>query len=156
MWVLLRPPVEGKEVMSEFLCQEAIRVLLPTTSHLAKRTSVRLAELANETLLLHDRDLSGALYDMFLHLYRQVCDNPRIVYTHTGAHEEAGMMLVAAGKGVFLIPAGLVDRCVGNGVTTVLLGEPSAVLEVHMAWRRGEKFPAVLNLLKTIRKIYKT
>ena len=150
----LRPPVEPMHLMSEFLFQEGIVVVLPRSSPLAKHKTLRLKDIANETLLLQERHFSSGAYDKCLEIFRNVSISPKILQTQTGAHEEAGAMLVAAGKGIFLIPANVAHRCVAKEVTTVTLAEPYAVFEVHVAWRRLEKSPLVLALLHTIRKCY--
>jgi DNA-binding transcriptional LysR family regulator len=150
----MRPPVEPLHLISEFLFQEPIFVLLRRNSPLTKHKTLRLKNIANETLLLQERHFSSGTYDKCLEMFRNASINPKIVQTQTGAHEEAGTMLVAAGKGIFLIPASLAHRCIGKEVTTLPLAEPYAVFEVHMAWRRAEKSPLVLELLKTMRNNY--
>ena len=150
----LRPPIEPQHLMSEFLFQEGIVVLLPRSSPLAKQKTLRLKDIANETLLLQERHFSSGTYDKCLEMFRNVSISPKILQTQTGAHEEAGTMLVAAGKGIFLIPASLAHRCAAKEVMTLPLAEPYAVFEVHMAWRRQERSPLILELLRTIRKNY--
>ena len=150
----LRPPIEPIHLISEFLFQESIMVLLPRSNPLAKHKSLRLREIANEKLLLQERNFSSGVYDKFLEMFRNIAIDPKIVQTQTGAHEEAGVMLVAAGKGVFLIPAGLAHRCVDKELTAVPLAEAFAFFEVHVVWRRNEKSPLVHELLKTVRKSY--
>jgi DNA-binding transcriptional LysR family regulator len=150
----MRPPAEPQHLISEFLFQEGIVVLLPKNSPLTRHKTLRLKHIANETLLLQERHFSSGTYDKCFEMFRNASINPNIVQTQTGAHEEAGTMLVAAGKGIFLIPASLAHRCVGKEVTTLALAEPNAVFEVHMAWRRAEKSPLVMELLKTTRNNY--
>ena len=151
----LRPPVEPTHLISEFLFQEPILVLLASVSPLAKQKSIRLNELANETLLLHPRTISSGIYDKVLDLFRNAGIEPKVVHTKSGAHEEAGLMLVAAGKGLYFVPAGMANRCVSDQVRLIPLAEPYAAFEVHMAWRRSDKSQAVLNLLNTVRGIYR-
>jgi DNA-binding transcriptional LysR family regulator len=150
----MRPPVEPLHLISEFLFQEPIFVLLRKNSPLAKHKTLRLKDIANETLLLQERHFSSGTYDKCLEMFRNASINPKIVQTQSGAHEEAGNMLVAAGKGIFLIPASLAHRCITKEVIALALAEPYAVFEVHMAWRRAEKSPLVMELLKTMRSNY--
>jgi DNA-binding transcriptional LysR family regulator len=150
----LRPPVETVNLMSEFLFHEPMMVLLKRASPLARKKALRLRDIASETMLLQERHYSSGTYDKILEIFRAAAIDPTIVQTQTGAHEEAGTMLVAAGKGIFLIPASLAYRCVGKDVTAIPLAEPFAVFEVHMAWRRNERSPLVLNLLETVRANY--
>jgi DNA-binding transcriptional LysR family regulator len=151
---LLRPPIDSVHLISEYLFQEPMMVLLPKRSPLAKHKTLRLRDIADETLLLPERNFSSGMYEKMLEMFRSVAVDPKIVQTHTGAHEEAGIMLVEAGKGIFIIPAGLTHRCSGRRVAAILLSEPFAVFEVHMAWRRNERSPLVLGLLDTLRNAF--
>jgi len=150
----LRPPVEPIHLISEFLFQESIMVMLPRRHVLAKHKTIRLKDIAGETLLLQERNFGSGVYDKFLDMFRNIATNPKIVQTQTGAHEEAGAMLVAAGKGVFLIPSGLAHRCLSKEVTALPLGEANAHFEVHMAWRRNESSEIVRELLTFVRRSY--
>ena len=127
----------------------------PRRHSLSKSKSVRLKDIANETLLLQERNFGSGLYDKFLEMFRNISVDPKIIETQTGAHEEAGMMLVASGKGIFLIPSGLAHRCPTKEVVAVKLAEPNAFFEVHMAWRRNETSPLVRGLLKFVRASWK-
>jgi DNA-binding transcriptional LysR family regulator len=151
---LLRPPIDSVHVISEYLFQESMMVLLPRRSPLAKHKALRLRQIADETLLLPERHFSSGMYEKMLEMFRSAAVDPKIVQTQTGAHEEAGIMLVEAGKGIFIIPAGLAHRCSSRGVAAISLSEPFAVLEVHMAWRRSERSPLVLELLNTLRNAF--
>ena len=151
----LRPPVEPIDLMSEFLFQESMMVVLPRRHILSKKKSVRVKDIANETLLLQERNFGSGLFDKFLEMFRNISVDPKIVQTQTGAHEEAGMMLVASGKGVFLIPSGLAHRCLTKGVIAIKLAEPNAFFEVHMAWRRNETSPLIKELLKFVGACWK-
>jgi DNA-binding transcriptional LysR family regulator len=148
---IMRPPVEPQHLISEFLFQEGMFVLLPRSSPLAKHKTLRLRDIANQTLLLQERHYSSGTYEKCVAMFRNASLDPKIIQTDTGAHEEAGTMLVAAGKGIFLIPAMLAHRCIAKEVIAIELAEPQAVFEVHMAWRRNEKSPLVLELLRTVR-----
>jgi DNA-binding transcriptional LysR family regulator len=150
----LRPPVEPVHLMSEFIFQESIMVVLPRHHVLAKNELLRLREIANETLLLQARNFGSGIHEKFLQMFRNIAVEPKIVQTQTGAHEEAGSMLVASGKGVFLIPSGLAHRCINDEITAIRIAEPNAFFEVHMAWRRNETSPLVNDLLRFVREHY--
>jgi DNA-binding transcriptional LysR family regulator len=151
----LRPPVEPIDLMSEFVFQESMMVVVSRRHSLSKSKSVRLKDIADETLLMQERNFGSGLYDKFLEMFRNICVDPKIVQTQTGAHEEAGVMLVASGKGVFLIPSGLAHRCSTKEVIAIKLAERNAFFEVHMAWRRNETSPLVKELLKFVRASWK-
>jgi DNA-binding transcriptional LysR family regulator len=152
----LRPPADSEHLTSEYLFDEQIVVLLPRSSPLARRKSLRVADLAQETLLLHERRTSMGIYDKILEIYRKAGVSPTIVHTRTGPYEEAGTMLVAGGKGIFLVGGTQTHRAFRNDVTTVALSEPDAFFEVHMAWRKGEISTPVLRFIDTARAAFKS
>jgi DNA-binding transcriptional LysR family regulator len=152
----LRPPVDLLHLVSECLFEEQFLVFLSKGNPLARRRKLRLKQLANETLLLYDRNQSVGVFDKTLELYRHAGIAPRIVFTSTAPFEEAGAMLVASGKGIYLgVGAVIADPIGGSEVATVPLDEPEAKIEVHMAWRRGENSRSILAFLETARNVFK-
>jgi DNA-binding transcriptional LysR family regulator len=150
----LRPPVDSRHVASERLFNEPIMVLISKLNPLSKRKSVSLKELSNEKLLLHERHVSSGTYDKVLQLYQKAGISPNIEHTRTGPYEEAGTMLVAANKGIFLVGGSFTHRSFGDEVTTVSLEEPDAHFEVHVAWRKAEDSQVILGLLNTTRNVF--
>jgi DNA-binding transcriptional LysR family regulator len=72
------------------------------------------------------------------------------------AHEEAGAIMIAAGKAIFVGAGGTVNRSVyGIELATLRLDEPDAKFEVYVAWRKDEESPAVLSFLDSVRRVYK-
>jgi DNA-binding transcriptional LysR family regulator len=152
---VLRPPANPEHLTSEFLFHEPIHVLLAKTNPLARFKKLRIRQLANETLLLHQRFVSSGIYDKTLDVYSKAGVKPKIVHTPTGPYEEAGTMLVAMGRGIYLV-GGTLQRAFKGEVTSVPIADRGATFEVHMAWRKDEKSASVLNLLDTIRSVFKT
>jgi DNA-binding transcriptional LysR family regulator len=76
--------------------------------------------------------------------------------THVEPHEEAGAILVASGKAIFIGAGAIVTRSV-NGVETasVRLNEPEASIEVYMAWRKDEDSTAVVSFLESVRRVFR-
>lgn len=152
----LRPPVDLQHLVSEPLFEEQFLVFLNKKNPLARRGKLRLKQLANETLLLYDRNQSTGVFDKTLEIYRHAGVSPRILFTSTAPYEEAGAMLVASGKGIYLgVGAVLTNPIGGSEVATVPLDEPDAKIDVHMAWRKGESSSTVLAFLDTVRKVFK-
>jgi DNA-binding transcriptional LysR family regulator len=152
----LRPPADSEHLTSEHLYSEPIMALMSKSNPLAKRKFLRIADLANEPLLLHERRTSTGIYDKILEIYRKASVNPKIVHTRTGPYEEAGTMLVAGGKGIFLVGGGQTHRAFNADVTTVQLSDPDAFFEVHVAWRTGEISLPVLMFIDTARSLFKS
>ena len=151
----LRPPVDPRVLTSEHLFNEPILVLVSRSNPLSRRKTLRMADLEHETLLLHDRRVSTGIYDKVLEIYRNAHVNPAIVHTNTGPYEEAGTMLVARNKGIFLVGGAQTHRAFTGEVTTIPLNEKDAFFEVHVAWRRDETAWPVLSFLDAVRAHFK-
>src|SRR5438093_1016365 len=80
------------------LYNECVVAILPAGHPLARRSSVKLAELANERLLLHDRDHAPIVYDKIFELYSAAGVTPHIVATTASPASPGGMINVASGK----------------------------------------------------------
>jgi DNA-binding transcriptional LysR family regulator len=152
----LRPPVDQVNLDCELLFEEEFVVILPKTHRLAKRKSLRLKEVADEPLIVFDRSFSSGLYDKILGLYSRQGLTPHFAVTHVEAHEEAGAIMVASGKGIFMGARAIVNRSVsGVELSSVRLDEAEAKIEVYMVWRKGEETRAVLEFLAAVRKVFK-
>lgn len=149
----MRPPVDHDHLESELLQEEEFFAVLPRTHRLAKRASLRLGEIADEPLIIFDRKFSSGLYDRILGLYRKQSLSPHLTLAHIEAHEEAGTIMVASGKGIFIGVGAIVTRSVsGVEVAAVRLDEPDAKIEVYAAWRKGEQSSAVAAFLESVRR----
>jgi len=152
----LRPPVDLQRLVSEPLFEEQFLVFLSKGHALARHRKLKLKQLANETLLLYDRNQSIGVFDKTLELYRHAGLSPRIIFTNTAPFEEAGTMLVSSGKGIYLgVGAVLTDPSGASEVAAVPLDEPDARIEVHMAWRKSENSHAILAFLDSARSVFK-
>ena len=152
----LRPPVDQVNLSCELLFEEEFVVVLPKTHRLAKRAVLKLEDFADEPLILFDRNFSSGLYDKIMSLYSRAGFTPHLTVTHVEAHEEAGAIMVASGKGIFMGAGAIVNRAVsGVELASVHLDEPDAKIEVYMVWRKGEEAPAVLDFLTAVRRMVK-
>jgi len=152
----LRPPVDQINLDCELLFEEEFVVVLPSSHRLAKRKFLKLKDVAVEPLIVFDRRFSSGLYDRILGLYSRQGFTPHFAVTHVEAHEEAGAIMVASGKAIFIGAGAIVTRSVsGVDIHSVPLNEAEAKIEVYMAWRRDEESPAVLAFLDTVRRVLK-
>ena len=150
----LRPPVDQVKLDCELLFEEEFVVVLPRNHRFAKRRSVKLKDVADEPLIIFDRHFSTGLYDRILGLYSRQGLTPHFAVTHVEAHEEAGAIMVATGKAIFIGAGAIVTRSVsGVELVSVPLNEAEARIEVYMAWRRNEESVAVLGFLDSVRKV---
>lgn len=154
---LLRPPVDAVNLNCEAVFEERFVVILPKSHPLARRKSLKLAEIASEPLIIFDRERSSGLYDRILGLYSSRGLTPHIAVTHVEAHEEAGAITLASGKGIF-IGAGAVVKvnpAITRGELVLAdLDEPDAHVEVYIAWRKHDRSPAVFDFLDSVRRFF--
>jgi DNA-binding transcriptional LysR family regulator len=150
----LRPPIDQVNLNCELLFEEPFLVVLPPNHRLAKRKSLRLKEIADEPLIIFDRSFSSGQYDKILGLYSRQGLTPHFAVTHVEAHEEAGAVMVASGRAIYIGVGALTTRSVhGIQLCSVRLNEAEARIEVYMAWRRDEDSPAVFSFLNSTRRI---
>ena len=148
----LRPPLDRVALDCELLYEEDFVVILPKSHRLAKRRALRMHDIADEPLIIFDRTFSSGLYDKILGLYSRHGLTPRLIPTHVEAHEEAGAIMVASGKAIFMGAGAIVNRTVaGIQLASVRLNEPEAKIEVYAAWRKDEASPAVNGFLDCVR-----
>jgi len=153
----LRPPVDPVNLDCELLFEEEFVVVLPKNHRLARRRSLRLKEVAGEALVIFDRNFSTGLYDKIQGLYSRQGLTPHLTVTHVEAHEEAGAIMIASGKGIFVGAGATVNRSVsGIELISVPLVEPEAKIEVYLAWRKDEESAATLAFLDSVRRVFRT
>lgn len=151
----LRPPVDQINLDCELLFEEEFVAVLPKTHRLAKRRFLQLKDIAHEPLIVFDRSFSSGLYDKILGLYSRHGFTPHLTITHVEAHEEAGAIMVASGKAIFIGAGAIVNRSVaGLELASVPLNEPDAKIEVYAAWRKSEESPAIMDFLHSARRIF--
>jgi DNA-binding transcriptional LysR family regulator len=98
---ILRPPIDTDHLISERLSEQRFLVVLPQTSPLAKCKTLSVKDLANLVLLFSRRN--NCIDNKVMEICREAGVNPKIAYTWT-APQEAGMVLVETGKGVYVLP----------------------------------------------------
>jgi DNA-binding transcriptional LysR family regulator len=152
----LRPPVDQINLDCELLFEEEFVVVLPKSHHLAKRRFLKLKDIADEPLIIFDRNFSTGLYDKILGLYSRQGFTPHLTVSHVEAHEEAGAVMVASGKAIFLGAGAIVNRSVsGLELASVRLNEPGAKIEVYVAWRRSEESSTTMDFVESVRRVFR-
>jgi DNA-binding transcriptional LysR family regulator len=152
---LARAPIEAPLVGSEALFHERIVMLIREDHPLARARSVSVQQLAAERLLLFERKLSPALYDKVLALYAAAGVAPRIVHTKTSPIEQAGLMLVASGDGIYPSVCGrFTCPHAANGVAVLPLADADATVPVLLAWRSDETSPSVMQFVQSARQAF--
>jgi DNA-binding transcriptional LysR family regulator len=154
---LTRAPVEVAQVENEPLFDERIVMLIREDHPLTRSRAVGLCQLTNETLLMFERKLSPVLYDKVLELYAAAGVTPRILHTKTSPIEQAGLMLIASGEGIFPSNSSKFTMTqAAKGVAQLPLADPKAALPVMMSWRSDETSPAILEFVSVARQAFAT
>jgi DNA-binding transcriptional LysR family regulator len=152
----LRPCFDSPELNSEFLFEERMVVYLSKANPLAKRKTLRVKDLADQTLLLFERKMAPGLYDKTLELYTTAGVSPIIssVAVELVPNNDLQSLLLTCRKGIRIIPDEIACRpAPGSEVAVVPLDEPGAWIQVHMVWRKSEKAAAVIEFTNTARQI---
>ena len=151
-----RPPFDQTTIESVPLFQERLLAVMSEDSPLASRKTLRIRDLACEPLLLYDRHIMPFLYDKVLDLYAKAGVTPKMIPTpEAGPHNQAGLMLIASGKGVYVcmgIP--LTSPHPLSGIAVVPISDPDATLDVCVAWRKGETSPVVRQFLNCVWQVF--
>jgi DNA-binding transcriptional LysR family regulator len=151
----LRSPVNSAAMHTTPLFEERFVVLMAETNRLARRRTLRIKDLAREPLLLYARDGRSGIYDQTLALYARAGVTPTVIETAHTAADQAAVVPVACGKGIFLAlssPFTLSHRA--GGIAAVPLNEPDATVVVNAAWRKGETAREVLQFVRSIREVF--
>jgi DNA-binding transcriptional LysR family regulator len=137
---VLRHVDDRAAIESEPLFEERFVVILHEEHPFARRKSLHLRQLADVPLLLHDRAWAPVAHDKILALYAAAGVAPDVVTLHAEPGDQASMLAVASREGVCLALKGPISRSYVSvsGVAVIPLDQPEAVLQVMVAWRRGE------------------
>lgn len=152
----LRPCTESSQVTSEYLFDEQMVVHISKSNPLSKRKSLRITDLADETLLLFERRSAPGLHDKTIEMYAAagVIPNVMIVAADPAPHHDVQAVLVACRKGIRIRPDEVSCRPgPGSEIAVVPLDEPDATMPVHVVCRRGEKAPPVVAFVNTARNV---
>jgi DNA-binding transcriptional LysR family regulator len=152
---VLRPPVDHARYESEWLFEERFVVILSDTHPLATRQALRLADLAAEPMLMYERSIGPGVYDKTLALYRAASTRPRLVEAQPPPYSQAAMMLVACRQGFYVgIASPYTQTHRASGVAIVPLNEPTALLEVRLAWPKGDISKDAREFLRSARDVF--
>jgi DNA-binding transcriptional LysR family regulator len=153
---VLRHVADDPAIECRALFSERFVVVVSEHSPLAKRRSLRLKQLIQDPLLIHDREWAALAHDKILSLYSAAGVTPNIVTLHAVPGEQASMLAVASGEGVCLALRSPISRSYVPvaGVAIVPLDEPDAELQVQVAWRKGETSGTVRQFLQSTREVF--
>jgi DNA-binding transcriptional LysR family regulator len=135
---LLLPPVDAPGLEYAPLLHETLVAALPA----ARRGSgpIALSSLRHEPFILFPRKVGTSLYDAIVGACRRAGFSPRV--EQEAIQMQTIVSLVAAGMGVALVPASLMNLR-RTGVVYRPLTDRSPRIELGLAWRGGDDAPAV-------------
>ena len=154
--LLGRPPFDETRLNVVRIFQQPVVAILSQGHPLATRQTVRLSDLADDSLLLWDRHMEPVLYDKILALYANAGVAPRMVPTpEAGPYNCRGLMSVASRKGIYLFAGLAPGATIGlAGIAVVPVKEPDATADVCVAWRIGETSPTILQFLESVWQVF--
>ncbi|WP_258862281.1 LysR family transcriptional regulator, partial [Marinitenerispora sediminis] len=140
---LARPPVGTEEFASRLVHREPLVAALPAGHPLAADSAPMPVELLDgEALLRYSPDQARYFADLTARILGPV--NPASTHFLTQVHTMVG--LVAAGRGVALVPASATRLRLDGVRFRPLAGLPDDPVELHAAWRRTVVNPALLKV----------
>ncbi len=138
------------ELEVEVLAQEPRVAALATTHPLARRQSLTFADLCDESFIVNPAAKHEGSPARWLAEQQRNQLPGRVAASATSLQEI--LALVAAGRGVCLLPAAVVDHYPRAGVTYVPVTNADPAV-VSLAWRRGPIGPAVEAFIETSRQV---
>ena len=144
-------PMRG--VRSEVLRVEPLVLLVGKRHRLANEKSIRLASLANETLLLFPRELAPTYYDRITGACEQAGFQPR-VRTFPDPPPQAMLARLPAGDEVNLAPASyaLPAAAADPGIVAREIVQPGILAEWSILWAARDQSAAIARFLKSARR----
>ena len=151
-----RPPFDVNVVDVVPVYEEPIQLVISDATPLASRSRVSVRDIAGEPLLLWDRHIAPVLYDRVLDLYAVRGLTPTTIPTPgAGPFNNAGLMMVASGRGVYLcLGVPLTSPHALGGVAVMPVSDADATIEVCVAHRKGDESPLVADFLRCVRSVF--
>lgn len=145
---LLHAELKGDDLHTKVVSRERFIVALPHTPEFARMRRVDLRRLADETTILPIRHAAHGYYEYVLSAYQQAGVVPaRIMHTRL---IQTGLMLVAGGLGVSLVPESFARHLQVRGVIyRPLLIQPPQ-LELLAVWRRDNPSPLLARFVEEL------
>jgi DNA-binding transcriptional LysR family regulator len=146
---LLRPPVRERDLNTELLRSEPLVVVLPKSHPLAEAEAVPLELLKDEPFVTYPSHFRSVLHDAVEDACAAHGFKPKAV--HEVAETATLVSFVAAGLGVSLVPASVLNMTVRGAIYRPLVRHTTSV-ELAVAWRREDNRPVLAGTLEVIRR----
>jgi DNA-binding transcriptional LysR family regulator len=148
---LVLHPERMNGVESEPLRVEPVAAVLSAGHSLADGRPIRLADLADETLLLFPRELAPAYYDRIIGAFERAGVHPRVTALRNPAASLARLLNV---REVGLIPASFAFHLAEaqDGIVARQVVRPKILAEWSILWSAGTSSAAVARFLDSARR----
>jgi len=143
----LHAKLSGDVLQTTVVARERLIVAVPVSRKLAGKRRIDLKDLASWTAILPAPHTSSGFYEQVRMAYQMAGVVPeRVHYTRL---LQTGLLLVAAGVGVSLVPESFQSIHVKGVVYKKLRVEP-ALCELVAAWRRDNASPLLKRFIKNL------
>jgi DNA-binding transcriptional LysR family regulator len=142
----LQPPYAGR-LRSETLYHDPFLAVLPR-EHPLVHSPIDLRDLANESFVLCERDVSPVLFDRIISMCGRAGFAPRIVQTSNVF--SSVLALVEAGEGITLIPSSL-RNVRSSGLAFCPISDSAGTIELVMAWSQDRDTRLQQDFLEFVR-----
>jgi DNA-binding transcriptional LysR family regulator len=137
----------GATIRTLPLMQDRLAVALPRDHALAAQSSIKLAELAEESFVMFSRQVSPVHFDSLVVSCRAYGFSPRIL--HEVRSVSSQIAFVGCGQGIALVPLALEQLAPANVVVRPLL-ENLNVVTTAVAWSSARRNPLVEAVIATL------
>jgi DNA-binding transcriptional LysR family regulator len=137
-------------VESELVITEPLAALVCPESHLASRSSLTIADLRDEPLMIPPKELAPSARVGMIMMCRSFGGfEPKLYESAAMGTQPFGADL--AGNAVIFVGVSQVEAGVPDGLVAVPI-EPPPLLSVALVWRRGERSPLVDRMIRLMRE----
>jgi LysR family transcriptional regulator, benzoate and cis,cis-muconate-responsive activator of ben and cat genes len=147
-----RVPFDDAAIERTVLRNERLCAALPRAHRLASRSSVKLAALVDDALIVYPRAPRPSYADTVLTLFRNRELRPSMI--HEVREVQTALGLVAAEAGVCIVPVS-VERLRRENISFLPLKEEDAVSPIILSKRKGDRSPEIALVFRLIREIYR-
>jgi DNA-binding transcriptional LysR family regulator len=139
---LYRLPDMDPRIFMHHLMDDPIVAVLPKSHRLARRSTVRLAHLQTERLLLVSRSVFGELYRSVVQSFRDA--RLRVPTIEEEANTAQVMSMVSVGMGIGLLTSAAARTKLPLGSVYRPIDDFNCTLELALAWRKGNPTSSML------------
>lgn len=144
---LARPPFDTRTFASRLLHREALLLALPSGHPLAQAGAAVPAEsVASEPLIMYAPTAARYFYDLVVRVVSIAEQN----VVHSVSQVLTMLWLVAAGRGVAVVPASAARLGIDGVRFLPLRGVPAEPVELHLLWLREATNPALRTVLEAV------